>query len=94
MDRSGALLTNRSCPNSWKMIRNVAGRGGRAVHAAIEACSGAAELADELLSRAGWSVDLAHPGTGISRFPDEYLDKTLGLVQLPVRTRNFPWATT
>ena len=33
-------------------------------------------------------------GTGISRFPDEYLDKTLGLVQLQVRTRNFPWATT
>jgi transposase len=62
MDRAGALLTNRSCPNSWEMIRNVAGRSGRTVHAAIEACSGAAELADELVSRAGWSVDLAHPG--------------------------------
>jgi transposase len=62
MDQAGALLTNRSCPNSWKMIRKVAGQGGRKVHAAIEACSGAAELADELVSRAGWSVDLAHPG--------------------------------
>jgi group II intron reverse transcriptase/maturase len=33
-------------------------------------------------------------GKGISRFPDEYLEQTLGLVQLQVRTRNFPWATT
>jgi transposase len=62
MDRTGALLANRSCSNSWKTIRNVVGQGGRTVQAAIEACSGAAELADELVSRAGWSVDLAHPG--------------------------------
>jgi group II intron reverse transcriptase/maturase len=33
-------------------------------------------------------------GKGISRFPDEYLEQTLGLVQLQRRTRNFPWATT
>jgi len=33
-------------------------------------------------------------GQGTSHYPDEYLDKTLGLVQLQVRTRNFPWATT
>ena len=33
-------------------------------------------------------------GTGISRFSDEYLEQTLGLVQLQRRTRNFPWATT
>jgi len=31
-------------------------------------------------------------GQGTSRFPDEYLDQTLGLVQLQSRTRNFPWA--
>jgi group II intron reverse transcriptase/maturase len=31
-------------------------------------------------------------GQGTSRFPDEYLDLTLGLVQLQSRTRNFPWA--
>jgi transposase len=62
MDQVGALLANRSCPNSWQMIRDVVGRSGRTVQAAIEACSGAAELADELVGRAGWSVDLAHPG--------------------------------
>jgi len=27
-----------------------------------------------------------------SRFPDEYLHETLGLVRLQARTRNFPWA--
>jgi len=33
-------------------------------------------------------------GQGTSRFPDEYLDQTLGLVKLQSRTRNFPWANT
>jgi transposase len=32
------------------------------VQAALEACCGAADLADELVERAGWSVSLAHPG--------------------------------
>ena len=32
-------------------------------------------------------------GSGTSRFPDQYLHETLGLVQLSVRTRNLPWAT-
>ena len=31
-------------------------------------------------------------GQGTSRFPDEYLDRTLGLVKLQSRTRNFPRA--
>jgi hypothetical protein len=31
-------------------------------------------------------------GQGTPRFPDEYLDQTLGLVKLQSRTRTFPWA--
>jgi len=31
-------------------------------------------------------------GQGTSRFPDEYLERTLGLVRLQAMTRNFPWA--
>jgi RNA-directed DNA polymerase len=31
-------------------------------------------------------------GKGISRFPDEFLYKTLGLTRLTERTHNFPWA--
>ncbi|MDI6773681.1 MAG: group II intron maturase-specific domain-containing protein, partial [bacterium] len=33
-----------------------------------------------------------HRYKGITRFPDEYLDHTLGLVRLTSRTHNFPWA--
>jgi RNA-directed DNA polymerase len=32
------------------------------------------------------------PGHGIARYPDTYLYDELGLVQLSVQTRNFPWA--
>ncbi len=32
-------------------------------------------------------------GRGLARFPDEYLNQTLGLVRLETRTRSFPWAT-
>ena len=32
-------------------------------------------------------------GRGISRYPDAYLHRELGLVWLPGRTRSFPWAT-
>ena len=32
-------------------------------------------------------------GQGTTRFPDEYLEQTLGLVRLQAKTRNFPWAT-
>ena len=32
------------------------------------------------------------PGAGMTRFPDDYLYQTLGLVRLPNVTRNLPWA--
>ncbi|GHU18112.1 hypothetical protein FACS189475_03050 [Betaproteobacteria bacterium] len=31
-------------------------------------------------------------GMGIKRYPDRYLYETLGLINLPKRTRNLPWA--
>jgi hypothetical protein len=31
---------------------------------------------------------------GVSRYPDEYLYRQLGLVRLPELTRNFSWANT
>jgi RNA-directed DNA polymerase len=31
-------------------------------------------------------------GEGSSRFPDAYLHEDLGLIQLQLRTRDFPWA--
>ena len=32
------------------------------------------------------------PGRGTTRFPDQYLYETLGLIRLPDLARNFPWA--
>jgi transposase len=62
LDRSGRVLSNRRVDNDWHALaRHVAGFGPR-VEAALEACTGAADLADELIQRAGWSVSLAHPG--------------------------------
>ncbi len=62
MDRKGQVLANRRCENSWTVIAKSVRRYGRRVRAALEACTGAADLADELVQRAGWSLDLAHPG--------------------------------
>ncbi len=61
MDPSGRVLSNRKCPNHWRAIARAAREGGH-VAAAIEAATGAADLADELTRQAGWQVSLAHPG--------------------------------
>jgi transposase len=62
MDRAGRMLANRRCENDWLAIAEYVRRYGRRVRAAIESCSGAADLADQLVQWAGWSLDLAHPG--------------------------------
>jgi transposase len=62
LDTDGTQLANRERANDWQAIASLGGQFGRPVHAAIESCCGAANLAEELVSKAGWSVDLAHPG--------------------------------
>jgi len=62
LDTDGSELANADRRNDWKAIAEFADRFGRPVQAAIESCCGAADLAEELISCAGWSVDLAHPG--------------------------------
>jgi transposase len=62
LDSQGQVLANRPCPNDSGAIAEVVRPHSDQVHAAVEACTGAANLAEELVSRAGWSVDLAHPG--------------------------------
>ncbi len=62
MDVTGRRLLNRRCPNDWARITQKAEELGRVIRAAIESCSGAADLAEELVDKAGWSVALAHPG--------------------------------
>lgn len=62
MDAAGEVLVNRACPNEDEVIVTVAEQHGRVVEAAVESCTGAASLADVLVTQAGWSVSLAHPG--------------------------------
>lgn len=61
MDERGRILTNRRCPNAAREIVRVVDQYGQEVRGALEACNGAAALADELLA-AGWQVSLAHAG--------------------------------
>lgn len=62
MDPTGKVLANRACPNDANALDLLVAFFGADVRAAIEACTGAADLADELVTRHGWHLDLAHPG--------------------------------
>jgi len=76
LDRDQKQLANRSCPNDWRAVVAAVRQGcgeNVNVQAAIEACCGAADLADELIAQAQWSVNLAHPGyvARIKQSPDK-----------------------
>jgi transposase len=73
LDARGRQLGNRRCANDWPTIAAFVGQFGSRIRAAVEACTGAADLADELLQHAGWSIDLAHPGyvERMKRSPDK-----------------------
>lgn len=62
MDTTGKILANRPCTNQAEALVKLVASFGDDVHAAIEACSGSANLADELATRHGWIINLAHPG--------------------------------
>src|SRR5436853_5722813 len=64
MDAEGNVVVNRKCANEWSAVVAAVPAAGEhvVVRAAIEACCGAANLAKELVDRAGWSVSLAHAG--------------------------------
>lgn len=62
---AGDQRLNRDLPNDAAVIAAAVQRhvGADSLRGcAIEACCGAADLAQELVDRFGWSVDLAHPG--------------------------------
>ena len=60
MNASGQVLLNRACANRWQALVTAVAAVGKPVRVAIEACTGASDLAQELVDKAGWSVDLAH----------------------------------
>lgn len=61
LSEAGQVLCNRSLPNNAAELKSVAERYGVVQAAALEACCGAANLAQELVEK-GWSVSLAHAG--------------------------------
>lgn len=73
LDSEGEELTNRPVKNDASVIERVAKRHGRPKRVAIEACCGAANLAEELVTRCGLPVQLAHPGyvARMKRSPDK-----------------------
>jgi len=73
LESTGQVVLNRSCSNEWWAVRKSIGQHQGMVRAAIEACCGAADLAEELVGQAGWSVALAHPGyvARIKQSPDK-----------------------
>ena len=62
MDPTGKVLANRRCTNQVEALVALVGGFGDDVHAAVESCSGAAALVDELATRHNWCINLAHPG--------------------------------
>lgn len=61
MDAEGRVRLNVDVPNDAAAIDANARRFGVPV-GAIEACCGAADLADELVTERGWTIAMAHPG--------------------------------
>ena len=62
LDQAGQVLANRKCANDWREVARAGERCGKVVRAGIEACTGSANLADQLTAHAKWMVDVAHPG--------------------------------
>lgn len=62
LDQRGTVIRNRKVANNAADVAAAVSPTGTPPHAAIEACCGSSDLAEELVARYGWSVDLAHPG--------------------------------
>lgn len=73
LDSQGNVLTNRSVENDVAVVERLATRYGRPDRVAIESCCGAANMAEELVSRHHLAVHLAHPGyvARMKRSPDK-----------------------
>ena len=62
LDPAGKVLCNARCPDEADRIYQLARRFGTVRGAALEACTGAADLAQELADRFAWPMHLGHPG--------------------------------
>jgi transposase len=81
MNPQGNVLANGTRGNSAEELDRVVRQYGDRIRAAIEVSPGAAHLAHELVTKFGWSVEMAHPGyvARIKQSPDktDYSDAKL-----------------
>lgn len=73
LDTHGKKLANRSVENDARAVAEVATRYGCPRRVAIEACCGAADIAEELATEKKLPIELAHPGyvARLKRSPDK-----------------------
>lgn len=73
IDKQGRQVVNRRVANDAAGIRRFVDWRGEVCCVAIEACCGAANLAEELIRHGNWPVQLAHPGyvARIKQSPDK-----------------------
>ena len=62
MDAAGKVLVNRSCRNDALAVARLVATQADHVRGAIEACCGAADLADELVGRHSWRIRATSTG--------------------------------
>jgi len=62
IDQQRKILANQSVENSPEAVFRIVAPFGSNVHVAIEACTGAADFAEQLTTKYPWHVELAHPG--------------------------------
>ena len=62
MNQQRKILLNTSVANDASQVYKIIIPFGSNVSAAIEACSGSADFAEELREKFQWNVELAHPG--------------------------------
>lgn len=62
LDADGRVLVNRAVHNDATEVDELVRKYGQLIRAAVEACPGAAHLADELATRKGWDIRQGHPG--------------------------------
>jgi transposase len=81
LNEKGDVLSNRSAANDSQAVGRIVEPLGAVQHVGIEACSGAADLSDQLIEQLGWKVSLGHPAyiAKLKSSPDktDYTDSRL-----------------
>lgn len=62
MDQAGRVRLNKACRNDLETLRELLVSAGNVTAVSLEACCGAADLAEQLVACGSWNVQLAHAG--------------------------------